>query len=114
MGKLALDELQSEGHFGISAEVHSPLQTPSSCLIDGVQIGSGCTLGKRNIQVYEEVEPVWAVFESTNGEKVTIRLRPRIPALIRKLVNHKGVEAAGRAFFEMPTDSLFTTDRPAR
>jgi formylmethanofuran dehydrogenase subunit E len=114
MGKLALDELQSEGHFGISAEVHSPLKTPSSCLIDGVQIGSGCTLGKRNIKVYEGVEPAWAVFESSNGEKVTIRLRPQIPALVQELVNHKGVEAAGQAFFEMCTDSLFTTDWPGR
>ena len=111
MGRLALTELRSEGHFGISAEVHSPLEPPSSCLIDGVQIGSGCTVGKRNIQVYEDVEPAWAVFESSSGEKVTIRLRSQIPALVQQLVGHDGVEAAGRAFFNVHTDSLFATDR---
>jgi hypothetical protein len=114
MGKLALSELDSEGHFGISAEVHSPRKTPRSCLIDGVQIGSGCTLGKGNIVVQEAPEPAWAVFTATGGEQVTIRLRPEIPALITDLVNTKGVEAAGRAFFAIQLDSLFTVDRRAQ
>jgi inosine-uridine nucleoside N-ribohydrolase len=114
MGRLALTELQSEGHFGISAEIHSPLEPPSSCLIDGVQIGSGCTLGKGNIQVYENAEPAWAVFETSSGEKVTIRLRPQIPTLVQQLISSDGVDAAGQAFFKMHTDSLFTTDRTGR
>jgi inosine-uridine nucleoside N-ribohydrolase len=110
MGRLALDELHSEGHFGISAEVHSLLEPPRSCLIDGVQIGSGCTLGKRNIRVNQCDEPAWAVFESSHGEQVTIRLRPEIPALIQDLVNRKGVETAGHAVFDMDVESLFTVD----
>lgn len=114
MGKLALSELDSEGHFGISAEVHSPRKTPRSCLIDGVQIGSGCTLGKGNIVVQEAPEPAWAMFTATGGEQVTIRLRPDIPALVTDLVNTKGVEAAGRAFFAIQLDSLFTVDRRTR
>lgn len=107
MGKIALEELGSEGHFGISAEVHSPLKTPRSCLIDGVQLGSGCTLGKGNIRVEEAPEPAWAVFRSDRGREVTIRLRPEIPQLVTDLVNKNGVEAAGRAFLDIPADSLY-------
>jgi len=110
MGKLALKELNTEGHFGISAEVHSPLQTPRSCLIDGVQIGSGCTLGKGNIAVAEAPEPAWVLFTSAEGERVTIRLRPEIPSLVEGLVNSRGVETAGRAFSEIQLDSLFTIE----
>jgi hypothetical protein len=107
MGQLALRELGSDGHFGVSAEVHSPLKTPRSCLIDGIQLGSGCTLGKGNISVEEAPEPAWAVFRSDRGRAVTIRLRPEIPVLVADLVNRNGVEAAGREFLEMPLDSLY-------
>jgi formylmethanofuran dehydrogenase subunit E len=112
MAGLALSEIGSEGHFGVSAEVHSPLETPRSCLIDGVQIGSGCTLGKGNIMVAKAPEPAWARFTTAGGEEVTVRLRRDIPALVRELVNSEGVEAAGRAFFQMRLDSLFTAERP--
>jgi formylmethanofuran dehydrogenase subunit E len=114
MGKLAIGELGSDGHFGVSAEVHSPLKTPRSCLIDGVQLGSGCTLGKGNISVEEAPEPAWAVFRSDRGQAVTLRLRLEIPALVADLVNRDGVEAAGRAFLEMPLDSLFVTENGVR
>ncbi|MGD9140356.1 MAG: nucleoside hydrolase [bacterium] len=114
MARLALSELGSEGHFGVSAQVHSPLETPRSCLIDGVQIGSGCTLGKGNIMVAKAPEPAWARFAGAGGDEVTVRLRRDIPALVRELVNSEGVEAAGRAFFQMRLDSLFTVERPAR
>jgi formylmethanofuran dehydrogenase subunit E len=114
MGRLALDRLHSAGHFGISAEVHTPLDPPCSCLIDGVQIGSGCTLGKRNIEVHEAPEPAWAVFTDDRGEKITIRLRDGIPALVSELVDSKGVEAAGHEFHKMDPDSLFTTEGPAQ
>jgi formylmethanofuran dehydrogenase subunit E len=111
MGKLSVAELESEGPFGISAEVHSPLETPRSCLIDGVQLGSGCTMGKGNITVQEAPEPAWAVFASGEDGQVTIRLRPEIPALVQELLNSKGVEATGRAFFQIRLDSLFTIER---
>jgi hypothetical protein len=114
MGRLALSELHSEGHFGISAEVHSPRQTPRPCLIDGVQVGSGCTLGKGNIVVEEASEPAWATFTTAGGEQATILLRPDIPDLVRDLVDARGVEATGLLFFEMRLDSLFTIERRGR
>ena len=114
MGRLALEDLDSEGHFGLSAQVHSPVKTPRSCLIDGIQLGSGCTLGKGNIKVEEAPEPAWVVFTSDESQRVTIRLRPEIPSLVTDLVNSKGVETAGRAFLEMRLDSLFVRERKAR
>lgn len=37
--------------FGMKAVVHCSGTTPQSCLADGVQLGSGCTLGKGNIEL---------------------------------------------------------------
>ncbi|MBN2536938.1 formylmethanofuran dehydrogenase subunit E family protein [candidate division WOR-3 bacterium] len=38
------------GPFRLRAVVRCPGRTPWSCLLDGVQFGSGCTLGKGNIR----------------------------------------------------------------
>ena len=86
MGRIALEVSGSDGHFDILAEVHSPLKPPKSCLIDGIQLGSGCTLGKGNITVYEYDGPAHVIFKTQLGQSVTIRLRSEIPGLISQLL----------------------------
>jgi len=107
MGRIALEISGSDGYFDISAEVHSPVNPPKSCLIDGVQLGSGCTLGKRNITVFEYEGPAYVIFTTQRGQSVTIRLRSEIPGLINRLINVKGVEAAGEDLFGREVEALF-------
>jgi len=107
MGRIALEVTGSDGHFDISAEVHSPLIPPESCLIDGVQLGSGCTLGKGNITVYEHDGPAYVIFTTKGRRTVTIGLRPEIPGLISRLINDKGVEAAGEDLLGREEKTLF-------
>jgi len=75
MGLLALDLLNSPGYFGIRATSETGSTTPLSCLTDGVQIGTGCTTGKGNLLVTDAAQPR-AHFESDDGHKVTIAIRP--------------------------------------
>jgi inosine-uridine nucleoside N-ribohydrolase len=110
MGRLALEKTGSGGHFGISAHVYTKLEPPPSCIIDGIQIGSGCTLGKRNIQVHASGGPAHVVFNADNGKTATIRLRAGIPGLIAKLVEESGVESAGDFFLGEDLDSLFEVE----
>jgi formylmethanofuran dehydrogenase subunit E len=77
MGLLALKLLDSPGYFGLQAESETGTVTPLSCLTDGVQIGSGCTLGKGNIRVTERDQPR-VHFYDQGGARVTIELRPEI------------------------------------
>ena len=111
MGRIALRELDSEGHFGLSVLVHSKLQPPASCLIDGVQLGSGCTLGKRNIEIAETDGPAYAEFTSDEGERITIRLRDEMPKRIAGMIRESGVEEAGDRLIHMSEDSLFELRR---
>ncbi len=107
MGRAGLDALGSDGHFGVSAHVHSPLSPPPSCLIDGVQLGSGCTLGKRNIEVSEAEAPAWVELTTTGGASVVVRLLPDVPGRVEALVDELGVEAAGDAMLAAPDEELF-------
>lgn len=77
MGLLALKLLDSPGYFGIEAESETGTVTPLSCLTDGIQIGSGCTLGKGNLRVTDGCRPR-VHFSDKDGRKVTIELHPDV------------------------------------
>lgn len=74
MGLLALELLDSPGYFGLEAESETGTTPPLSCLVDGIQVGSGCTLGKGNLRVTAASRPR-ARFSDTAGRRVTIELR---------------------------------------
>lgn len=60
--------------FHMSVVVYCSGKPPQSCIADGVQIGSGCTLGKRNIELIEGGD-VKCVFAS-EGKKLALRPKP--------------------------------------
>ncbi len=111
MGRVALESLGAGGHFDVSARVRSVLQPPASCLIDGVQLGSGCTLGKRNIEVEATDGPAFATFTAGDGHVVTVRLKADLPARVKQMVEQMGVEAAGEALLEADVEELFEIER---
>ncbi len=73
MGLLALTQLDSTGYFGLRAESEAGSTTPLSCLNDGVQIGSGCTAGKGNLQIVGD-GAARVRFVLDDGSAVTIEL----------------------------------------
>jgi formylmethanofuran dehydrogenase subunit E len=60
--------------FEMSAVVHCSGTPPQSCIVDGVQIGSGCTMGKRNIDL-KVSDSILCEFTS-GGRKMAIRPKP--------------------------------------
>ena len=81
MGLLALDQLDAKGYFGLSTEVELEYRTPMSCLIDGLQISTGCTMGKGNIKVKNNSVPIKAVIRSER-KSITITIKPEIYQLM--------------------------------
>ncbi|UCG45649.1 MAG: formylmethanofuran dehydrogenase subunit E family protein [Candidatus Bathyarchaeota archaeon] len=51
MGLLAKQVLNSDGSSGLSATVNTGSKPPLSCVADGIQVATGCTLGKGNIKI---------------------------------------------------------------
>lgn len=53
MGTIAVQQLKPKHIHELSATVWTRTSPPQSCVLDGIQISSSCTLGKGNIRVKE-------------------------------------------------------------
>ena len=90
IGLTALRLLDAEGWFDLKCRVRLPLRVPETCLLDGIQFSTGCTLGKRNIEV-EEGEEIEAFFEKRDGGRINIKVRPEALIRIREALS-RGME----------------------
>jgi formylmethanofuran dehydrogenase subunit E len=90
--------------FRMNVRVHCSGAPPESCLADGVQIGSGCTLGKRNIEIVNEPS-LKCVF--TLDEK-TLVITPLPLSLPERRDNYEAlIEEAAEDMYYLPDNELF-------
>lgn len=105
MGLSALKHLDSTGYSDIHSEVRSGSSPPMSCLADGVQISTGCTLGKGNI-VCLDMRRAEATF-SSNGKSVSYKVNNDILEQIRHLT-HDSLEDFSWKISLEPDEALFS------
>jgi len=77
MGIIALKTLDARGWFGIKCIARLHWSPPDSCVIDGLQVSTGCTMGKHNISVKER-DDVSAEFERARARSLAERSEPQI------------------------------------
>ena len=105
MGIIAVKQLNSSGYSDMGVIVETGTTPPISCLIDGIQISTGCTLGKGNITVIANNKPK-AIF--TREEKsFEIELKPEI---MRQIQESGAVEESAYRLTEMPDSELFNSE----
>ncbi|MCW4011830.1 MAG: formylmethanofuran dehydrogenase subunit E family protein [Candidatus Bathyarchaeota archaeon] len=107
MGITALEILDCKGWFGLNCEVRLNWAPPDSCVIDGIQSSTGCTMGKKNITVVEQ-PGVEAVFTSRDKKSVQIKLKQEVidrlkGGMTEDDIPHSMIEAIEEA----PLDEIF-------
>ena len=105
MGKLARERYPSK----IRAMVLCGSDRPRSCMADGIQFSSCCTLGKGNIMVRDE-GIVGAKF-SDGTTALLITAKPEIVAHIDEEMSHENEEELSLEIFRTSDDELFVLDR---
>ena len=107
MGDLAVERLKCQRHFGVKAVVYGALNRPKSCLIDGIQLSSGCTYGKGNIEKKPGSQIRAVFYNLRNRKKIIIRLKKDLVDRLESLDGHKDSEAlAGELFRSSPAESF--------
>ena len=105
MGKIANEKL-GKNPFSKNAQVWTDAKPPMSCVIDGIQMSSGCTTGKGNLTILSGKLPK-VRFSNNEGKEVEIILRESIKNDIDTTVNEENIIAYSEELFQKPDTELF-------
>ena len=81
MGKAARQILNSRNNEsrGLRATVRVPFLTPFSCVLDGIQSATHCTIGNQRLRVKKSRRKITAQFETKGSDKILlISVNPKI------------------------------------
>ena len=105
MGKIANEKLEPNP-FSKKATVWTGTKPPLSCIVDGIQISSGCTLGKGNLTVKPDGIPK-ASFSNNSGKKIEITLKKSIQKEIDETVTEENIVSYSEQIFQKSDEELF-------
>ena len=105
MGKIANEKL-GDDPFCKKAKVYTGTTPPISCIIDGIQLSSNCTLGKGRIQV-EDKNLAKAEFTSEKNEKLIISLKSKIKKEIDTTITEENMIEYSEQIYTKSDEELF-------
>ncbi len=79
---------------------------PRSCVIDGIQLSSGCTIGKGTIGLIDQGEVASIFLSKKDRRRVKISLRQDKSEEISS-VQHGGMEELARKLYSLDDEELF-------
>ena len=105
--------LSIEGNGKLEAEAKIPLLTPFSCILDGIQATTSCTIGNQKLRIENSKKEIAVYFKLQNSDK-TLKMLVN-PKIIEKLLNGisegaSNEELAGE-IARMPESQLFTIEK---
>ena len=112
MGLLATRILKSSGFSDMHVIINTGKNPPLSCIIDGIQFATGCTLGKGNITV-RDLGDISAVFH-TKHQTIRIRMKAKtFQSLKNELLNGdpEKMEKTARKVSSLPDSNLFQIEK---
>jgi formylmethanofuran dehydrogenase subunit E len=97
MGTAALHAVDAKGYFDVEITCEGPFaRPPASCFLDGLQISTGATLGKRNLHWTEKPQIVIRVKNTRTGKTAILRPKKEFLALLPSEKNDKKGKPADR------------------
>lgn len=103
-GKYAMERLKPQKMLDIKCSVKTIEKKPYTCIIDGIQCSTYCTVGKGNIKIEgisdERVEITFRCKE----REVMLTLKPRI---LKRTLEPEDLEKEAKRVNEEPLESLF-------
>jgi formylmethanofuran dehydrogenase subunit E len=109
MGQRALKEFKlSRGSFLLEVAHNAPEEVQWSCIVDGVQVATGASLGKLNLKLVASrpSDVSTAIRDRRTGKTLIFRLTPQFTARYMSVSREK-LDAAGREVLALPDDQIF-------
>lgn len=110
IGNLGTRLLQCKKHFGIKTIIKGAENKPKSCLIDGLQLSTGCTYGKGNICKKKGRLIRVFMYNLDNHKRIKISLKKNLIKRLDSLNNHRESESFAMWLFRQPYSELFDSN----
>lgn len=104
IGSLAVEKIVVRGK-GLRCIVRTGTKPPISCIIDGIQFSSSCTLGKGNIKVEDEGVAEAVFFK--NEKTIKIKLKDNIKNAIDREMSKENEEKLSLWVYGIGEEELF-------
>jgi len=102
---LYANEVLGKDYFGTRAVVEAELVPPVSCFVDGVQLATGCTMGKGNIEL-RKGDSLSVIFMK-KGKGIRLWLRGDVLERLRGISSKRLSREAALALADQPVQELF-------
>lgn len=105
--------INSEEQNKLQVTVKLPFITPISCIIDGIQAVTQCTIGNQKLKIKDSRSQVNAYFKLQNLDRtLMINVNPKVIEELKKRCS-KGTsnEALAREISAIPESQLFTIEK---
>jgi len=105
-------KVENQQNRGLHVSVKVPLQTPFSCILDGIQSTTHCTIGNQRLNVKQSRQTITAQFETTDSDKtLTITVNPKIvKELTDKISKGTPSEILAETIVSTPRNQLLKLD----
>lgn len=107
MGGYALKKIKAKPYFGLEVKVWGAKDKPKSCLIDGLQLSTGCTYGKGNIVKYQGKVIKVSFFNRDSRKKLQLSLLERTIERLESASDHQSCEILAGEFYKTKPECLF-------
>jgi formylmethanofuran dehydrogenase subunit E len=93
--------------------IKTPLSTPFSCVIDGIQASTSCTIGNRKLKIENSTKEITAHFKLQNSKKIVrISVNPEIAeTLISEISKGAKTERLAAKIARMQEEQLFVSEK---
>lgn len=106
-GDFALKKLRAKKYFGLEVKVWGANKKPKSCLIDGLQLSTGATYGKGNIQKFNGTLIRMEFRNKENNKRISLELKDTIKDKLDNLKGHLDSKELARELYKEKRNGAF-------
>ena len=107
LGEYGLKKIKAKKYFGLKVDAKLPYRKPVSCFVDGLQLSSGCTLGKRNIKVINSRNIEIKLTNLIKRNHIILGIDDEILRRLKNLKTHDESEDFADKIYRMKPQTLF-------
>lgn len=106
-GEVGLKKLKCKKYFDLDVKVYGADKKPESCLIDGLQLSTGATYGKGNIQKLNGPTIKIEFQNLINNKKIILKLKNSLIQRLKETKTHRNSQLLARQLYKTDNSKLF-------